>query len=299
MTKLQRISKSIHAEEILNLLNTDGAFIIENLIDAELLKRLSDELMPFIDATPNGRDRFVGFQTTRTGALVARSEAFRELVQNEVILAACETFLKPNCERFQLHLSQVIRLKPGQPSQAIHRDRWAWGTHLKGVEPQLNTLWALTDFTEENGATQVVPGSVDWPDDRRPEPREIEQAVMPAGSVLVYSGTVFHGGGENRSSSDRIALNIDYSLGWLRQEENQYLSCPPEIAKDFSPELQSLIGYSMGGFAMGYYSPPLPPGEGPEVVSPGYAVGQRIADSTMGDQELLDAIAEQTGGKTD
>ncbi|TNE40319.1 MAG: phytanoyl-CoA dioxygenase family protein [Alphaproteobacteria bacterium] len=297
MTRLQRVSKATNAEEILNLLSTEGAFIIENLIDADLLKRLNDELMPYIDATPNGRDRFVGFQTTRTGALVARSEAFRELVQNKTILAACDTFLKPNCERYQLHLSQVIRLRPGQPAQAIHRDRWAWGTHLKGVEPQLNTLWALTDFTAENGATQVVPGSVDWPDDRRPEPGEIEQAVMPAGSVLVYSGTVFHGGGENKSANDRIALNVDYSLGWLRQEENQYLSCPPDIAKDLSPDLQSLIGYSLGGFAMGYYTPPLPPGEGPEVVSPGYAVGQRIEDSTMGDQELLDAIAEQTGGK--
>ena len=161
---------------------------------------------------------------------------------------------------------------PGQAAQPIHRDRWAWGARLRGFEPQLNTIWALTDFTTENGATRVVPGSSDWPDDRKAEAHEITQAVMDAGAVLLYTGTVFHGGGENRSDGDRTGLNITYALGWLRQEENQYLSCPPEIARTLDPELQALIGYSMGQYALGYYTPPLPPGAGPEVVPPEHAV---------------------------
>ena len=155
---------------------------------------------------------------------------------------------------------------PGQEAQPIHRDRWVWGARLRGLEPQLNTIWALTSFTRENGATQVVPGSVDWPDDRTATAEEIAHAEMDAGSVLVYTGTVFHGGGANTTDADRVGLNITYALGWLRQEENQYLSCPPEIARTLDPELQELLGYATGQYALGYYTPPLPPGEGPELV---------------------------------
>jgi len=91
--------------------------------------------------------------------------------------------------------------------------------------------------------------------------------------VLVYTGSVIHGGGANVSNADRMGINITYALGWLRQEENQYLSCPPEIAKDLDPRLQALIGYTMGSYALGYYTPPLPPGEGPETVEPEFALG--------------------------
>ena len=224
------------------------------------------------------------------GALVARSPRTRELVMNKAVLGAVGAFLDPYCHRFQLHLTQIIRLKPGQGKQAIHRDRWAWGKYLQGIEPQLNTIWALTDFTEENGATQVVPGSIDWPDGRQPTPEEICQAVMPAGSLLLYTGSVFHAGGENRSSADRVGLNITYSLGWLRQEENQFLSCPPEIARDLEPELQDLLGYTQGSYALGYYTPPLPAGEGPEIVGPEFAVGRNAGQLGEADAELLESL---------
>ena len=111
-------------------------------------------------------------------------------------------------------------------------------------------------FTEENGATRVVPGSVGWPDDRRPTDEETVQAAMTAGSVLLYSGSVIHGGGQNFSDTDRTGVNITYCLGWLRTEENQYLSCPPEVAKKLDPDLQEMLGYTMGSYALGYYSDP-------------------------------------------
>jgi ectoine hydroxylase-related dioxygenase (phytanoyl-CoA dioxygenase family) len=194
------------------------------------------------------------------------------------ILAACDAFLKPGCDRYQLHLTQVIRIKPGQPRQALHRDRLAWGGFLPpGLEPQFNTIWAMTDFTEANGATQVAPGSPSWPESRKAQPDEVGYAEMKAGSVLLYSGSVIHGGGENRTAADRVGINITYCLGWLRQEENQYLSCPPAIARTLDPQLQALLGYSMGSYALGYYSPPLPPGEGPEVVPPQHALGDKVA----------------------
>lgn len=252
-------------------LTRDGALIIDNLADPALLAQVTTEVMPFVEATSAGRDDFTGRQTTRTGALVARSPACRELVMQPSIIAGAQQFLGPFTDRIQLHLTQVIRIKPGQGEQPLHRDRLAWGGFLpRTIEPQFNTIWAITDFTVENGATRVVPGSNTWPDDRKVEDREVGYAEMKAGSVLVYSGSVIHSGGRNQSSQDRIGINITYCLGWLRQEENQYLSCPPHIAKSLDPALRELLGYAMGSYALGYFTPPAGPGEGPEVVPPDY-----------------------------
>ena len=223
---------------------------------------------------------------------MVRSQKCRELIAHPEILAPCKLFLEPYCQTVQLHLTQIIRIGPGETAQLIHRDRWAWGSHLAHVEPQFNTIWAITDFTSENGATQVVPGSTLWPDDVEIEPEQVTQAEMRAGSVLVYSGSVFHGGGENRSDADRIGINITYTLGWLRQEENQYLTCPPEIAKDFDQPLQELIGYSMGQYALGYYTPPGQPGEHPEIVPPQYALGHAIEGAMLGTSAELEALQE-------
>ncbi len=289
MPALVSLPVSTPTAEILQVVGRDGALILTGALDGRELDALHGELAPYIEATGDGRDEFSGRNTTRTGALVARSAQVRGMVTHPAVLEAVRRFLEPYCLRHQLHLTQVIRLKPGQGAQMIHRDRWAWGKYLKGVEPQLNTIWALTDFNEENGANRVAPGSTGWPDDREAKPEEICQAVMPAGSILLYTGSVFHGGGENRSATDRIGVNITYSLCWLRQEENQYLSCPPEIARNFTPELQDLLGYTIGSYALGYYTPPLPPGEGPECVGPEHALGRGRPD-VLGDPELLDAV---------
>ena len=136
-----------------------------------------------------------------------------------------------------------------------------------------------------------------WPDDRKAQAAEIARAEMQAGSVLIYTGTVFHGGGANVSDEDRWGLNITYALGWLRQEENQYLSCPPQIARTLEPDLQALLGYAMGNYALGYFTPPLPPGEGPETVPPQYALGG-ADDGTMGGAELLAATIAAAGRTT-
>ena len=290
MSTLETLDPDAPAEDIAAVLARDGACIVRDALGAPALARLHEELGPYIAATAPGRDGFTGFRTTRTGALVARSAACRELVVDRRIRAVCDRVLLPNCERYQLHLTQVIRIMPGQTAQPIHRDRWVWGARLRGLEPQLNTIWALTPFTRENGATQVVVGSVDWPDDRTATADEIGHAEMDAGSVLVYTGTVFHGGGANTTTSDRIGLNITYALGWLRQEENQYLSCPPEIASTLEPELQELLGYATGQYALGYYTPPLPPGAGPELVPPEYALRGGEAGSVFGSDASRDAI---------
>lgn len=257
MAELRYFDADANLDEVVACVKSDGACVMTGVLAPEQVAALRAELTPWVDASPGGRDGFTGFKTSRTGALVARSPLCREVVMHPRILELANTFLGPWTNRIQLHLTQVIRIMPGQGAQPLHRDRLAWGGYIPAdIEPQFNTIWALTDFTEENGATRVIPGSVRWPEDRRASLPEKLQAVMPAGSVLLYSGSVIHGGGENRSDEDRWGLNITYTLSWLRTEENQYLSCPPDIARGLDPDLQELLGYTMGNYALGYYSDP-------------------------------------------
>lgn len=269
MPVLAHLSTDATSAEICAVLDRDGALIVDDAMAPGLLERLRGEIMPYVEATPVGMDDFTGRHTTRTGALAARSAACRELITDARLIGACDQFLKPFCDRYQLHLTQLIRIMDGQGRQPLHRDRLAWGGFLRpDIEPQLNTIWAVTDFVEANGATCVAPGSHRWEEGREAMSDDICFAEMRAGSVLIYSGSVIHAGGANRSGADRMGLNITYCLGWLRQEENQYLSCPPEVARAFSPELQQLLGYAMGSYALGYFTPPLAPGAGPEIVPP-------------------------------
>lgn len=273
MSELARFSMTTHLDTMYEVLKRDGALILENAISDHTISKVYQELRPFIDATAPGMDTFSGHNTTRTGALVSRSRSCWDLVVHPTIKALAERLLLPYCERIQLHLTQAIRIRPGEPSQLLHRGSWAWGDRLAfGVEPQLNTIWALTDFSSANGATCFVPGSGRWADGRQPCQEEIVQAEMSRGSVVIYTGSIFHGAGENRSSEDRVGVNITYSLGWLRQEENQYLSCPPSIASGVPEVLQELLGYHEKAAAFGYYTPPVPPGAAPEMVAPRYAV---------------------------
>ena len=295
MAEIRHFPAHTDAQTLATALAQDGAIIVDKVVSKDFVADLRAETDPYMNATDNGRDEFSGTNTTRTGGLVMRSAKCRDLIEHASIVGPCQEFLAPYCERVQLHLTQIIRIRPGETKQSIHRDRWAWGKHLAHVEPQFNTIWALTDFTKENGATQVVPGSTQWPDEQRAEPGQITQAEMEAGSVLIYSGSVFHGGGENRSEHDRIGLNITYTLGWLRQEENQYLSTPPELAKDLSPQMQELIGYAMGQYALGYFTPPGEPGQHPELVPPQYALGAETERSSLGDIGALEALEETIG----
>lgn len=275
MAELTTFDPDHDLDEVLAVFQRDGAVIIGGLMDPALHQRVHDELQPWIADTPKGRDDFTGRQTTRTGALVARSPACRELVMHETVLDLAHRFLAPFTNKIQLHLTQVINITPGQGTQPLHQDRLAWGGYIPaGVEPQFNTIWALTDFTLENGATRVVPGSPHWDGDRRATDDEKTQAVMGAGSVLLYSGSVTHGGGENRSDADRTGINITYCLAWLRTEENNYLSCPPEIAKDLDPTLQELLGYTMGNYALGYYSDPHGIDGATDILPPEHALGR-------------------------
>ena len=240
-------------EDITAVLAEDGAVIVDKLVDDATLDRLADELEPWMEATRTGPDEFSGHSTRRTGALIARSETARELVMNEKILATVGKVLG-HASNFQLHLTQIIAIGPGGEAQPVHRDQWAFDffPFPSGYEVQCNTLWAMTDFTEQNGATRLVPGSNRGPDGVEYKYEDTVPATMQRGSVLLYTGSVYHGGGANKSDATRCGANITYNLAWLRQEENQYLSVPPEIARELPDDLLRLMGYSRGAYALGY-----------------------------------------------
>ena len=272
---LKTLGPEAEVKDVLAALEQAGAVIVRDVLDRKTVDQFNEEVMPFVDRTVMGRDDFSGRATKRTGALAARSATCRDLIVNEMVLGAAEAFLQPFTSKIQLHLTQTIQIHPDSPAQQIHRDRYAWGTYLPvSVEPQLNTIWAMTDFTAENGATHCVPGSHRWPWKQKPEPEQVVQAEMTKGSVFFYTGSVLHNGGANRSNAPRLGLNLTYCLGWLRQEENQYLSCPPELAKNFDPRLQELLGYTQGEYSLGYYSDPFDDTGRREVLPPEHALGR-------------------------
>ncbi|MFI5315359.1 MAG: phytanoyl-CoA dioxygenase family protein [Myxococcota bacterium] len=240
-------------DDVAAALASDGVVVVEQLVPTALLERAAQELAPFMERTPLGPDSFSGRRTRRTGGLVARSAACRELVQHPLVLGAVKQALA-HATTFHLHLTQVIAIDPGEPAQPVHRDQWAFDffPFPKGYEVQCNTIWALTDFTAENGATRVIPGSHRHDDRLEYKESDTVPAEMARGSVLFYSGSLYHGGGANHSSATRVGINLTYALSWLRQEENQYLSVPLELARELPDDLLRLIGYARGAYALGY-----------------------------------------------
>lgn len=254
MDSIPRFAPGTDPDDIARALTTVGAAIIERLVDDATVDQMLAEMQPHVDATPFGSDPFTGVTTKRTGALLARSLTSQRLVANPEVLAVVDRVLGPNATSYQLHLTQMICIWPGGPAQSLHRDQWCFDMFPfpPEMDVEVSTIWALDDFTEENGATRVIPGSLLDPASSVNDVHRTVGATMPKGSVLLYTGRTIHGGGENRSDAVRRALNVDYILGWLRQEENQYLSCPPEVARTLPEHVQKLAGYAMGAYALGY-----------------------------------------------
>lgn len=235
------------------VLRRDGALIVDDLAPPGVVDAVLAEMAPYIDATPGGSDDFSGRRTRRSGALIARSPSSRRLVQDPLVLDVTRRLLD-RARSYQLHLTQTIAIGPGEPAQPLHRDEWAFDffDFPADYHVQCNTIWAMTDFSEENGATRLVLGSQGLSRKVDVDTLTSVPAEMATGSCLFYTGKVFHGGGANRSADTRIGLNLTYDVGWLRQEENQYLSVPLEVAATLDDDLLRLMGYRLGAYALGY-----------------------------------------------
>jgi ectoine hydroxylase-related dioxygenase (phytanoyl-CoA dioxygenase family) len=254
LATIPRFDRHVAAAEVAAALRTHGCAVVERLADAELCDRVQAELAPYVAVTPTGGDEFTGANTRRTGALLARSPSSAEMVAHPLVLEVCDQVLWEKKTTFQLHLTQAITIGPGAEAQYLHRDQWCFDffPFPDDVQVEVSTIWALDDFTEANGATRVIPGSHLATDTSGFTADDTMPAEMPRGSVVLYTGRTVHGGGANTSDGTRTGVNVDYVLGWLRQEENQYLSVPIEVVRTLPEPVQRLMGYTMGAYALGY-----------------------------------------------
>jgi ectoine hydroxylase-related dioxygenase (phytanoyl-CoA dioxygenase family) len=188
---------------------------------------------------------FYGHHTIRLDGLPSKSKTFLEVMQSPLICGVADELLLPSCDDYLLNTGQLIQIGPNEMPQSLHRDEDAWNylespKHLLQVE----AMFALTDFTLQNGATRVVPGSHLWPKDRQPLPQEVLQAEMKAGSALFYLGTTIHGGGANTTENEwRRGMFFGFVVGWLRTEENMFLTVPIEEVRKMPRRVQELLGY--------------------------------------------------------
>ncbi|MDY6946014.1 MAG: phytanoyl-CoA dioxygenase family protein [Pseudomonadota bacterium] len=251
---LQTTEQLLGAKQMyLDQLRSKGYFIAESLIAAETLDKVAAELEPWFAETPNCRGDFYGWNTTRLGAVLLKSPASHSLVLNELILAIMDAVLGPHCDWYQLNLSQGIRIHPGERQQVPHRDEEMWPCAKGRAEYLVNVMWALSDYTADNGATLLWPRSQFDSLSREMSEEAAVIAAMPRGSALVYLGSVTHCGGANLSTTPRTGIIFSYSLGWLKQYENAFLTYPPQVARDFSKPIRDLLGYrihrpNLGGY---------------------------------------------------
>jgi len=263
--ELRRLAQDKPIADLVAALDEDGAVVIEGLLDAATLAHLNSEVDPCVAAADPAMGHlnpavagFFGTRTRHVAGLASRSRCFAtDVLCHPTLLGICDAVLLPACAEYVLNLGHIIDRGPGAEQQLVHRDELVW-VHVPRPAPtlQVASMIALSDFTAENGATLLVPGSHRWPWDRTPLPEEFTQAVMPAGSAVVYLGSLLHAAGTNRTQAERRrGLHLSYLVGWLRSEENNVLATPPRIARELPERAQRLLGYgvhdaiaSMGGY---------------------------------------------------
>jgi ectoine hydroxylase-related dioxygenase (phytanoyl-CoA dioxygenase family) len=250
---ISHLKSNTRCDDAVAAIEEAGGVIIDRVVPCEFMDQLAAELRPWTENTPAGTDEFEGRRTRRTGGLIARSPKSRELLTHPTVLAVTRQILG-RATSFQVNATQAITVGPGEPAQMIHRDQWVFDMYpfSKDYPVLINTIWAATDFTAENGATRVVVRSHKLEDRLKFTEADTEPAEMTKGSVFIYPGTTYHGAGANRSHADRTGISLSYSASWLRQEENQYLSVPMAIARTLPVELLRLMGYQLGAYALGY-----------------------------------------------
>ncbi len=241
-------------DAVIKSFRNTGAVVIDRLIPDDLCDAVSAELRAFFDKDGRRSESdFNGYSTLRISGILAKSRRSAELIGHPYVMKVADEILLPHCINYQIGSCTGIEIQPGEDAQRLHRDDGIYPIRVPGTEWQVSVMWALDEFTIENGATHVVPGShrrrEPWP----PTAAESVQAPMRRGSALFYMGSTWHGGGANRSNRARMGLVNTYSLGWLRPEENHYLMVPREVADRYPEKVRRLMGYQSHGRFLGWY----------------------------------------------
>ncbi len=231
-------------DEVADKLEQDGYAILENYLSPDDVAAKRADLERVLATNPTGRNDFEGFSTQRIYAIFAKTRTFDAQATDPLILGVLERVLGPG---FLLSAPVGISIGPGEKAQPVHRDDGVYPVARPHRELVVNTMWALDDFTEANGATVVIPGSHKWIDERPSESSTTFRAVMPAGSVMLFVGSIHHGGGANTTDRSRLGVILEFCAGWVRPQENHVLGVPKEIVAQLDPKLQELLGYSVLG----------------------------------------------------
>jgi ectoine hydroxylase-related dioxygenase (phytanoyl-CoA dioxygenase family) len=252
--ELPRFASDVDDDTLIQGLRETGAAVVERVLDDDLMERCAAEMRPEFDAFGRVTESdFNGYTTLRISSVLRNAPSTQHIVAHSLALRMADAFLLPHCLDYRIGSNTGIEILPGESDQVLHADDTIYPVRIPGMHLQINVMWSLCDFTEENGATRVVLGSHQpldydshamWPDP--------VHAVMPRGSALFYLGNVQHGGGANRSNAPRLGLINTYALGWLRQEVNQYLSVPPEKASQYDERIRRLLGYTKHGSSLGH-----------------------------------------------
>lgn len=233
----------------------DGYTRLDDLLDEATLAQVRAALAPHLGGH-RGRNAFEGFATERVYTLVARGKVFEDLTEDPRILALLDRFLLPG---YLLTASQAISIQPGEAAQGLHYDDSFYRLPRPRPPVSLSVIVAIDPFTNQNGATDILPGSHLWSDDevaafgQDPDAASrLEPVVMSAGSAIVFQGHMLHRGGANRSSAPRLALTNQYCQPWARTQENYFLGVPREQVRHMTPRLQALLGYDIWPPFMGH-----------------------------------------------
>jgi ectoine hydroxylase-related dioxygenase (phytanoyl-CoA dioxygenase family) len=234
--------------EVIAGLDEVGYAIVEGVLSPDQVAETKAEMRRVLDATPYGRNDFEGFGTKRIYALFGKTRVWDEPAISLLVLGVLDRVLGP---AYQLSAPTGIEIGAGEKAQVIHRDDQIYPLPRPHQEVVVNTMWPLDDFTEENGATRIIPGS-HRSHEQPPPGTPTVAAEMPAGSVMFYLGSVWHGGGANRTDRTRLGVILEYVAGWLRPQENHLLAVPREVAVELPERLQELLGYNIYPPFVGY-----------------------------------------------
>jgi ectoine hydroxylase-related dioxygenase (phytanoyl-CoA dioxygenase family) len=236
-------------QDVARRLIDDGYVLVSDLMKAADVRLARTDLGRVLDATPTGRNTFEGFDTQRVYALFAKTRTFDRAATHPLLLEVLDQVLG----HYQLSAPVGIRIGPGERAQVLHRDDSVYPIPEPHPPVVVNTMWPLDEFTADNGATRLVSGSHRWEPGRRPAASDpISVATMTPGSVLFYLGSLWHGGGANRTQRPRLGVILEYAAGWLRPQENHCLAVPRSIARQLPERLQELLGYNIYPPFVGY-----------------------------------------------
>lgn len=235
-------------EDAVALLEGRGYATIPHAIDADQVAHAREDLEKILTTTPSGRDDFEGHRTRRVYALIAKTRSLDALALHPTVLAILDRVLGA----YQLSAPTGISIGPGEAAQPLHPDDAIYPLPRPHDEVVVNVMWPLQEFTEANGATRIVPGSNHWTTEQPGPDTSTVTVEMPAGTALLYTGSVWHGGGANRTGGDRLGVVLHYAASWLRPVENHVLAVPPSLASTLPPRLQELLGYNIHPPFIGY-----------------------------------------------